>query len=279
MPADTTLAQRTDPVERALRLALWVFIVSMAFSILGSLLLQLVPAARRLFDPIYASLVKGPTWTYMALLPAIAVLMYVRSLGGALIAFFLLWGSFVGGFGELMGTSTGIPFGRYVYTPWLGPKILDHVPYFIPLSWFAMSIVSLDLAGRLVERRYERMAVAALFMILWDVSLDPAMNEAFPFWVYPDGGFFFGMPASNWVGWFAVSFVIMWGYEVIGGGLRSESPWAPLVFALNCLFPLSVSLVYGLWAAVLFGAVATALPLLVLRAHGRLGRVPSLRLR
>ncbi len=264
--SSTTLSPpvQQDRLERLLKITLWLFVGTMLFSVAGSLLTRLVPASLEIFGSYYPQLVKAPTWTYMTLLPVIPVLMYGRSLGWPLMAFFVLWGSLVGGMSELVGTTTGFPFGGYAYTTWLGPKMLEHVPYFIPPSWFAMSIVSYDLAGRLTSRRVERLLAAALLMVLWDVALDPAMSRAFPFWTYETEGFFFGMPASNWAGWLGVSLVIMWGYDVLGGGLPQTSRWAPLVYALNCAFPLLISLVYGLFGAFVIGLAATALPLLAL---------------
>ena len=254
--------------DRLFRIGLWVFIGTMAFSVAGTLLLKLVPSTMAFFGPFYPTLVKSPTWTYMTLLPILPLLAYARTHPWPLLAFFALWGVLVGGMSELAGTATGFPFGKYGYTEWLGPKILDEVPYFIPPSWFAMSLLSLDLAVRLTPRRYERIAVASVLMVLWDVSLDPAMSRAFPFWSYPEGGFFFNMPISNWAGWFVVSAVIVWGYEAIGGGLRATSRWAPLLYTLNCAFPLMISLLEGLWVAVFAGAIALAIPLLALAARG-----------
>ncbi len=266
--ADAPPARTTT--DRAFRWTLWLFIGSIAFSVAGTLLLRLFPSTMLVFGPYYPTLVKAPTWTYMILLPILPLLAYARTHPRALLLFFALWGSLIGGMSELVGTSTGFPFGAYSYGAWLGPKLLDHVPYLIPPSWFAMSLLSLDLASRLTPRRYERIAVTAVFMVLWDVSLDPAMSRAFPFWTYPVDGFYFGMPASNWAGWLGVSLVIAWGYEVLGGGLRSTSYWAPILYGLNCLFPLLICALYDLWAALLFGTLALVLPLAALAARGRL---------
>ncbi|ARA92402.1 hypothetical protein AWN76_003945 [Rhodothermaceae bacterium RA] len=256
-----------DRLDRAFRVVFWIFLGAIVFSLAGTLLLLLFPSLTAFFGPWYPTLVKAPTWTYMAMLPLLPVLMYGRDLGWPRMALFVIWGSLVGGFSELVGTSTGLPFGPYAYTAWLGPKLFDHVPYFIPFSWFAMSVVSLDLAGRITTRRYERILVTALLMVLWDVSLDPAMSRAFPFWTYPEGGFYYGMPFSNWIGWFGVSLLIAWGYEVLGGGLHRPHGWAPLVYGLNALFPLLLCLLYGLYAAFFIGLMATALPLLAV--YGR----------
>ena len=268
---------RSRRTGRAFRVAFALFLGSIAFSIAGMLLLRLVPSTMSFFGPIYPQLVKAPTWTYMALLPVLSALLYLPTLGGKRLAFFIAWGCCVGGAAELIGTTglldvggVGLPFGHYAYTNWLGPKIAGHVPYFIPLSWFAMSILSLDLAGRIVpvrSGRAARIVAGAAVMVLWDVSLDPAMNRAFPFWNYPGGGFFFGMPLSNWIGWFGVSLVILAGYEYIGGGLHAHSRWAPTLYLLNCFFPLAICALQGMYWPVAFGAAATAAPLLLARAR------------
>ena len=49
---------------------------------------------------------------------------------------------------ELLGTSLGIPFGEYSYTPLLGIKWFGLVPLVIPLSWFFMALPSYALALR-----------------------------------------------------------------------------------------------------------------------------------
>ena len=277
----TVLPRPAGRPGRTFRLALALFVGSIAFSIAGMLLLRLVPSSMRFFGPIYPQLVKAPTWTYMALLPILSALLYLPSLGWKRLAFFVAWGCCVGGAAELAGTTgllevggVGLPFGHYAYTSWLGPKMAGHVPYFIPFSWFAMSILSLDLAGRIVPRRtaqgrLARIVAGAVIMVLWDVSLDPAMNRAFPFWNYPGGGFFFGMPLSNWIGWFGVTLVILAGYEYVGGGLRAHSSWAPTLYLLNCFFPLAICALQGMYWPVAIGAVATAAPLLLVRARSR----------
>jgi putative membrane protein len=256
-----------DSAELLFKFCFWLFVGSISFSVAGMLLLKLVPSSMSFFGPFYTKLVKTPTWTYMAILPILPLLMYGPMVGRRRMTIFFVWGCLIGGASELIGT-TGyatfdgfvFPFGAYEYTEWLGPKIAGHVPYFIPPSWFAMSIVSLDLARRATSRRWSRILMATLFMVLWDVSLDPAMNRAFPFWTYEVDGFYYGMPFSNWLGWAGVTLVIIVGYEYLAGGLKEMSSWAGWVYFLNCFFPLAICLLQGLYVAALIGAVATALP-------------------
>ncbi len=265
--------------------ALWLFVGAISFSVAGMLLLRLVPSTMSFFGPMYTKLVKTPTWTFMVMLALLPLLMYGPLLGWKRIGYMAVWGCLVGGASELIGTSglltvggIQLPFGEYQYTQWLGPKIANHVPYFIPPSWFAMSIISLDLARRVTDRRGPSLLLATLFMVLWDVSLDPAMNQAFPFWQYGVDGFYFGMPLSNWAGWAAVTFVIVLGYEYIRGDHPIENEWAPWVYALNCIFPLSICLLRDVYVAALIGSLAALLPFLLLwmANPGHLKRAVSL---
>ena len=54
---------------------------------------------------------------------------------------------------ELLGTSTGLPFGPYSYTNQLGFKILGLVPFNIPTSWFFMLYCSIAICGRLLPAK------------------------------------------------------------------------------------------------------------------------------
>jgi len=251
--------------------AFWLFVGAIFFSVAGMLILRLVPSSMSIFGPIYTKLVKTPTWTFMIMLALLPLLMYGPVLGWKRMSLIAAWGCLVGGGSELIGTTgwltiggTPLPFGEYRYTQWLGPKMAGHVPYFIPPSWFAMSLISLDLARRITDRRWGYLVLGTLFMVLWDVSLDPAMNRAFPFWEYGADGIFFGMPLSNWAGWAAVTFVILLGYEYIAGGAPIENDWAPWVYLLNCFFPLAICLLRDVYLATVFGGLATAIPFLLL---------------
>ncbi len=247
------------PYESATRILLWAFTGAIFFSLGGVLAIKIAPGVMRFFGPYFPVLVKGPTWTYMSLLPVIVALMYLPIVGGRRLMWLILAGSLIGASAELLGTTTGFPFGGYAYTDWLGPKILSHVPYFIPLSWFAMAMVCYDLSLRVTRHRGLTVLMSAVFMVGWDVSLDPAMSRAFPFWTYTESGFFYGMPLSNWGGWFLTSVVILGVYSMITRGVRVEHRLAPLFFFLNCFFPFMLSLQYGLYGATVAGVLTTAI--------------------
>ena len=184
---------------------------------------------------------------------------------------------------ELFGTGTGWPFGNYEYTSFLGYKVLDKVPYTIPLSWFYMGLASYLLgafvADRLGVRRVTLWTVllGAWFLTVWDLVLDPAMaHESLrvQFWVWDETGPYFGMPIKNFVGWTVTGLVFMavsrflWREEIDARALDLRLPLA--VYAINLIWAMVLSASVGLWLPILLSAVLALAPaLLVLRQAGR----------
>jgi putative membrane protein len=162
---------------------------------------------------------------------------------------------------ELLGTSTGVPFGPYGYGSHLGIKVLDLVPVVIPLSWFLMLYAAMSVAVRFERGPIATAVIAALGLLAWDVLMDPTMSAVFPFWSWHQGGVYYGMPLVNWLGWLVTGLLISAAMLLTGGPsvreLRHER--LPLIiYALNGIFPLALALQHGLvGAAVLGGAVMT----------------------
>jgi uncharacterized membrane protein len=123
---------------------------------------------------------------------------------------------------ELLGTSTGFPFGHYAYLSGLGYKVAGLVPFTIPLSWFYLGFSAYLLAysglrsglsqWKLGDFGLKMLAVGlgAVLLTAWDLVLDPAMSQApFPFWEFQEVGAFFGMPYRNLAGWVGTGMVFM----------------------------------------------------------------------
>ncbi len=115
---------------------------------------------------------------------------------------------------EYLGSRTGFLFGAYTYTELLGPKLLGYVPLLIPLAWFMMLYPSWRIAGWLAARKPARIAIAALAMTAWDLSLDPRMVDDGA-WIWHDGGAYFGIPLSNYAGWLITAALIfgVWSFR------------------------------------------------------------------
>jgi len=111
---------------------------------------------------------------------------------------------------ERIGTSTGLPFGRYSYTAALRPKVA-HVPAIVPLAWFALGLPAREAAHAALGARSTpatRAALGSAALTAWDLFLDPQMvGEGY--WTWARRGVYRGIPLSNFAGWFLTGLGVM----------------------------------------------------------------------
>jgi bisanhydrobacterioruberin hydratase len=104
---------------------------------------------------------------------------------------------------EAIGVVTGLPYGSFYYGDALGGRLLGLVPYLLPISYAPLVIgaVAASWNDSLVNHRVFFIFRAALLLVLMDGVLDP--GAAFlGFWIWPEGGAYYGVPLSNYAGWF-----------------------------------------------------------------------------
>ncbi len=109
---------------------------------------------------------------------------------------------------EALGSHTGFPFGHYDYTDRLQPQLF-HVPLLIPLAWFMMAPSAWAVAQRFRSKAWQFILVSALALVAWDLLLDPQMVH-WDLWQWADPGRYFGIPLSNYAGWFLVAIILTW---------------------------------------------------------------------
>ena len=154
---------------------------------------------------------------------------------------------------ELLGTATGFPFSAYRYTGLLGPRVAGLVPVPIPFSWFMMGFPAYVLARRMARGRASRWALGALLLTTWDLTLDPAMSDLSPYWVWESEGAYYGMPLVNLAGWFGTSALIMAGFDAVRAGPVADRVPGRLMevyYATVLALSLAMTLVAGYWLAV-----------------------------
>jgi uncharacterized membrane protein len=170
---------------------------------------------------------------------------------------------------ELLGSSTGIPFGKYYYTGLLQPQLAG-VPLLIPLAWMMM-LPPAWATGYLITQRSGRslmfIAVSALAFTAWDLFLDPQM-VAWDFWRWQEPGIYFGIPLSNYAGWVIVSA----GLSLIAN--PRDLPAGPLflVYALTWMLQtIGQGIFWGQPGPALFGFLGAGLFILLVFVLNRRG--------
>ena len=122
----------------------------------------------------------------------------------------------VGNITENLSIATGFPFGHYYFASLMGPKLFQ-VPVLLGLAYIGMAYVSWMLGSTIVGRNPASASgasivavplVSSFIMVAWDLAQDPVWATALHGWVWRDGGPWFGVPVSNYLGWYANVFII-----------------------------------------------------------------------
>ena len=88
------------------------------------------------------------------------------------------------------------------------------VPLLAAAAWAMMARPAWAVAGRIASRPALRIPAAAAALTAWDVYLDPRMVRE-GYWTWPGGGRYEGVPASNFLGWFATGLVVFATYAAL----------------------------------------------------------------
>jgi putative membrane protein len=113
---------------------------------------------------------------------------------------------------ELLGSTTGIPFGKYSYTQAVQPQLFG-VPLIIPLAWAMMLFPAWAVSQAILQPHQSRLgrsypllfaALSGLAFTAWDLYLDPQMVWR-GLWQWQSAGGYFGIPWSNYLGWWVAS--------------------------------------------------------------------------
>jgi len=122
----------------------------------------------------------------------------------------------VGNILENVGVLTGFPFGRYYFTDLMGPKLFA-VPILLGLAYVGMSYLSWTLARLILGDMSGGVSgahvvtlplVASFIMVAWDFSQDPVWSTILRAWIWRQGGAYFGVPVSNFLGWYLTVYVV-----------------------------------------------------------------------
>jgi Carotenoid biosynthesis protein len=134
-----------------------------------------------------------------------------------------------GTFFESLSLRTGFPFGHYYFTGLMGPKIFQ-LPVLLALAYLGMGYLSWVLALAILGNKAEpprglRLIllpmIASCMMVAWDLSMDPIWANIDHAWVWKQGGSYFGVPISNFLGWSLTTYVF---YQAFALYLRRRPP-------------------------------------------------------
>ncbi len=169
--------------------------------------------------------------------PAIFALIHgAKFYGWRGIGVFVAIALVVGNAFENIGVRTGFPYGRYYFTDLMGPKILV-VPVLLGLAYVGMAYLSWTVARIILGYPPESLRgwrvvtlplIAAFVMVSWDFALDPVWGTLLRAWIWRDGGPYFGVPVSNFLGWFLLIYIIYQSFAIYLGRSPIASKRLPI---------------------------------------------------
>ncbi len=172
--------------------------------------------------------------------------------GVARTLLFLFLGYGIAFLSEFFSIRIGFPYGlyHYVYENLRGELLLAGVPVWDSLSYSFIVYASYETA-----RWFRRSTVTAAFlMTLLDVVIDPLAARGDRWFLgriyyYPEGGLYFGVPLSNFFGWFLVAFLMIGSFQFLEKKLILSPPplKAPLLGPLFYYGILTFNLVITFW--------------------------------
>lgn len=178
-----------------------------------------------------------------------------------------LWIALFSGGAEYVGATTGWPFGAYTYTSAFGPQLVGVLPLAVPLAWW---VVILPLYG--LARSRTRLGPISTWILIplfvagsavWaDLLLEPVAWLKRGYWLWQEGGPYYGVPTQNFAGWFGTAFILSLGL-LLGELFSGKKIFHPSAFSPRCLAVLVTVLVTfavgaltgGYWVGALFGGL------------------------
>jgi putative membrane protein len=128
-----------------------------------------------------------------------------------------------------MSLRTGFPFGHYIFTDLMGPKLFE-LPVLLALAYVGMGYLSWVLGLVILQCQSDRLSgkkvillplIASFIMTSWDLSMDPVWAGIDHAWVWRDGGLYFGVPISNFCGWLLTTYTF---YQLFALYLKNRPP-------------------------------------------------------
>jgi uncharacterized membrane protein len=194
--------------------ALWVLIgvyaVARVLQIVPGKVPMLTVVALHVFPPVIFALIHG------------AILYRPRG-----VAIFVALCLVIGNLFENIGIRTGFPFGSYYFTDVMGPRLFG-VPVLLGVAYVGMGYLAWTLGCIILGETHDSLASPGLFtvpvfaafiMVAWDLSMDAVWSTLVRAWIWRAPGRYFGVPATNFLGWFLTLYII---YQSFAWYLRSQ---------------------------------------------------------
>jgi putative membrane protein len=135
---------------------------------------------------------------------------------------------------ENIGSTTGLPFGRYHFEAGAQLPHVGVISIIVGGMWFGVGYFAWIVAGTLLGGADQNLnkplnvialpLVSAFVMTQWDFVMDPPESTLAKAWIWHDGGADFGVPLTNYLGWLLTSWMYYQVFALYLAKWRDERP-------------------------------------------------------
>jgi bisanhydrobacterioruberin hydratase len=129
---------------------------------------------------------------------------------------------------ELLGVSTGVIFGDYVYKTTLGWKLFE-TPLIIGVNWMILTYAAVYTVGIKIKSTIGIAFISACILVTLDLLIEPVAIK-YDFWTWDQEV----VPLKNYIAWFVISFFLC--YPVAHYKSVSVNNFAPFLLIMQFVF-------------------------------------------
>lgn len=232
---------------------------------------------------------------------AVYLVAAVTHLGWRKTLYFTAVGYVISFLSEVSSINTGFPYGWYYYVEATKGKELwiFGVPFFDSLSYVflaycsytaALLVVSpikasprdvVTLETSSIRKSFSVLLLGSLFQVFLDIIIDPVALQGHRWFLgriygYREAGYHFGIPFSNYAGWFLVSALMIFALQRIDAltGKKEERPkgviaapfrslYGPVLYLSVIVFNLTITVIIGERLMAMTGIFIFTLPIAI----------------
>ena len=158
-----------------------------------------------------------------------AILLFVNHQNGTykqwLVFIFI---AVVGYFIEVIGVTTGLIFGNYIYKTTLGWKLLE-TPIIIGVNWMLLTCAVVYTVAIKINSKIGIALTSACILVALDILIEPVAMK-YDFWTWENSI----VPIKNYITWFYISFIFCFIIAYFKGD--SKNNLAPYLLILQFIF-------------------------------------------
>jgi bisanhydrobacterioruberin hydratase len=145
--------------------------------------------------------------SFIFLLTGVVILYFAFKEGDIKFLIWFLFSYIILFTSEILGVKTGIIFGDYLYSDFLGPAYFG-VPLIISFNWIFILLGSVYIASLAVEKVSLQALLAGTIAVVYDMMLQAAVKKLL-YWEWYEGI----VPIWNYYSWFFLGALLAWLYQ------------------------------------------------------------------